>query len=106
MSGATSTGRFGAAWAALATRIDALPDRERHVLLLGAVAVLVAADLMWVQPMGVKRPQVCGNRNPTRRGHCQGMGRSGVIWILWRAASGDARDSKCDRNPARQPAWP
>jgi hypothetical protein len=58
MSSATSTGRFGAAWTALTLRIDALPDRERHVLLLGAIAVLVAADLMWVQPMGVKRQSV------------------------------------------------
>jgi hypothetical protein len=58
MSGGASSSRLGAAWAALTLRIDALPDRERHVLLLGAIAVLVAADLMWVQPMGVKRQAV------------------------------------------------
>lgn len=50
--------RLGAAWAKLTQRIDALPDRERHVLLLGAVAVLVAADWLWVQPMGAKRQAV------------------------------------------------
>jgi hypothetical protein len=52
---AASFGRLGAAWSALTQRIDALPDRERHALLLGAIAVLVAADWLFVQPLGTKR---------------------------------------------------
>jgi type II secretory pathway component PulM len=55
---ATAFGRLGAAWSALTQRIDALPDRERHALLLGAIAVLVAADWLFVQPLGTKRSVV------------------------------------------------
>lgn len=58
MSAAGPMGRLGAAWLALTQRIDTLPDRERHVLLLGTAAVLLAADLLWVQPMGAKRQAV------------------------------------------------
>lgn len=55
---APGAGRLGAAWAALGGHIDALPDRDRHLLLVGALAVLVAADLMLVQPLGAKRKAV------------------------------------------------
>jgi hypothetical protein len=54
----TMPSRLGASWSALMQRIDALPDRERHVLLIGAIAVLVAADWLWVQPLGTKRHAV------------------------------------------------
>jgi hypothetical protein len=51
-------GRLVATWSALTQRIDALPDRERYVLLLGALAVLAAADVLIVQPLGTKRATV------------------------------------------------
>jgi hypothetical protein len=58
MSGNFPSGRLAASWAAATARIDALSDRDRHVLLLGALAVLVASELFWVQPMGTKRQAV------------------------------------------------
>jgi hypothetical protein len=54
----TAANRLSVAWASCTARLDALPDRDRHMLLIGVLAVLVAADLMLVQPVSVKRQAV------------------------------------------------
>lgn len=59
MSEPTTPGmRLRAAWVALTGRIDALPDRDRHVLLVGTLALVLAADLLLVQPMSARRTAV------------------------------------------------
>ena len=50
--------RLTAAWRAACARVDALPVRDRHVALAGVLAVAVAADLFWVQPLSGKRSAV------------------------------------------------
>jgi len=46
------------AWGAFTGRIDALPERDRRVLLVGVLSLLLAAELLLVQPIGARRAAI------------------------------------------------